>query len=175
MCFITQYMGIIGTDSEEWKKLEANTSEINRRRGVIISFALEIEDMLEGVISSYLMKEATAEKREFFEVEVIRQKGFEEKIQTFEKICENERFNKEILDGILQAIKSIQTIRNKVAHWRNFSILQTGEVFLRKKNERETQEMLMLTEDLLRDIEDNTAIAKKGIADFHQWHYSHKK
>src|SRR3989344_3414919 len=111
-------MGIIGTNSEEWKRLEANTAEINRRRGTIISFALEVEDMLEGVISSYLMKEATAEKREFFEVEVIRQRGFEEKIQIFEKICENERFNEEILSGILLAVKSIQTIRNKVAHWR---------------------------------------------------------
>ena len=167
-------MGIIGTNSEEWKRLEANTAEINRRRGTIISFALEVEDMLEGVISSYLMKEATAEKREFFEVEVIRQRGFEEKIQIFEKICKKEKFNEEILSGILLAVKSIQTIRNKVAHWRNFSILQTGKVFLRKKNERETQEMLVLTDDLLREIEDSTAIAKRGMADFHQWHYKIK-
>ena len=167
-------MGIIGTNSKEWKRLYENTSEINKRRGTIISFALEIEDMLEGVISAYLMKDSDAKKREFFEVEVLRPRRFEEKIQIFEKICEKESFDEEILDSILQAIKSIQTIRNKVAHWRNFSILQTGEVFLRKKNERETQEMLMLTEDLLREIEDSTAIAKRGMADFHQWHYKIK-
>src|SRR3989338_2283846 len=100
-------MGIIGTNSEEWKRLEANTSEINRKRGTIISFALEVEDMLEGVISSYLMKEATAEKREFLEVEIIRQRGFEEKIQIFEKICKKERFNEEKLYDILRTIKSI--------------------------------------------------------------------
>ena len=165
-------MGIIGTNSKEWKRLYENTSEINKRRGTIISFALEIEDTLEGVLSSYLMKESTPEKREFFEVEVLRPRRFEEKIQIFEKICKKERFNEEKLYDILRTIKSIQTIRNKVAHWRNFSILQTGKVFLRKKNERETQEMLVLTDDLLREIEDSTAIAKKGMADFHQWHYT---
>ena len=79
-------MGIIGTNSKEWKRLYENTSEINKRRGTIISFALEIEDTLEGVLSSYLMKESTPEKREFFEVEVLRPRRFEEKIQIFEKI-----------------------------------------------------------------------------------------
>jgi len=79
-------MGIIGTNSKEWKRLYENTSEINKRRGTIISFALEIEDMLEGVISAYLMKDSDAKKREFFEVEVLRPRRFEEKIQIFEKI-----------------------------------------------------------------------------------------
>lgn len=167
-------MGIIGTNPEEWKRLEAGVSEINRKRGAIIALFLEIEDTLEGVLSSYLMKEASSEKREFFEVEIMRSKGFEEKVQIFEKVCKKDSFDSETLSRTLNAIKSVQKLRNRVAHWRNFSILETGEIFLRKKNEIKTEKMLSLSAGILKEMEENTVIAKQGIIAFHHWHYTRK-
>jgi hypothetical protein len=168
-------MGVISTDSEEWKRLDARVEEINKRRGCIIALALEIEDMLEGVISSYLMKEATPEKKDFFELEVMRPKGFEEKIQIFEKICKKELFDTAVLRRTLQTMKSVQEIRNKVAHWRTLSFLQTGEVYLRYKDELEKEKMFSLTLELLGEIEKKTIIAKQGMVEFHHWHYTLKQ
>lgn len=118
------------------------------------------------------MKESSAQKRQFFEVDILRPKSFEEKIQMFEKVCKNESFDSKTLSRTLNAIKSVQKLRNRVAHWRNFSILQTGEAFLREKNEVETEKMFSLTPELVKETEEKTILAKQGIVAFHQWHYT---
>lgn len=167
-------MGILNNNSEEWKKMTEGLEEVKKKRGQIITWALEIEELLEGILSNYFMKGATPKSREFFEVEIMRNMNFEQKVQIFEKVAHREKYDSNKLSLIIKAIKNIQDKRNKVAHWRTLSFLQTGEVLLRKKNEIEKKEMLSLSKEILEKLEMDKEIAFQEIIIFHQWFQSLK-
>ena len=167
-------MGILNNNSEEWKKMTEGLEEVKKKRGQIITWALEIEELLEGILSNYFMKGTTPESRAFFEVEIMRNMNFEQKVQIFEKVAHREKYDSDKLSLIIKAIKNIQDKRNKVAHWRTLSFLQTGEVLLRKKNEIEKKEMLSLSKEILEKLEMDKEIAFQEIIIFHQWFQSLK-
>ena len=164
-------MSVIINNPEKEEKLNKELEEIKRKRGQIITWALEIEDLLEGILSNYFMKNANPENRDFFEIEVMREMNFEKKVQLFEKAAKKEKYKLEELPNIIKAIKNIQEMRNKATHWRTLAYLQSGEVRLRRKNEISREEMLSLNNEVLNKLEENKEFAFQEIIKFHQWHY----
>jgi hypothetical protein len=152
---------------EERNKINEKLEDIKQKRGQIITWALEIEELLEGILTNYFINPYT-KKAKFFEVEIMRDMKFETKKQIFQKILEKENYENEISKKIISLIQNIQKMRNKVAHWRIFVFLQKGEVKLRKKQSLE-DEMFSLTPEMLIELEkDKENIFQEAIK-FNRW------
>ena len=152
---------------EERVKINEKLEEIKVKRGQIITWALEIEELLEGILTNYFIN-PFSKKTKFFEVEVMRDMKFETKKQIFQKILENEKYGNEDSKKIVSLIQNIQEMRNKVAHWRILVFLQKGEVKLRKKQSLE-DEMLSLTDEMLKKLEEDKEQVFQGVIKFSRW------
>lgn len=152
---------------EERDKINKKLEEIKRKRGQIITWALEIEELLEGLSTNYFINPFT-NKTKFFEVEVMRDMKFETKKQVFKKILEKENYDIETSKKIILLIENIQNMRNKVAHWRILVFLEKGDVKLRKKQSLE-EEMLSLTDDMLKKLEEDKEKVFQEVIKFNRW------
>ena len=163
-------------DMEKNKKMNKNLDKIKKYRGQIITWALEIEDLLERILSNYFMRDTNnLEDMAYFEVEIMRELGFDKKIQIFNKIAKREKYPNKKLSLIMKAIQNIQNMRNKVAHWRPLAYFDTGKVFLRYKDEMEQKEMLSLDNQLLKNLKSDKETAYQEIVKFYQWFHSLKR
>ena len=77
------------------------------------------------------------------------------KIQILEKVLKQERYDNERFSLIIKAIRNVQNMRNKAAHWRILVFHKRGEVKLRKKSE---EEMLSFTDEMLQRLEEDKEI-----------------
>ena len=155
---------------EERVKINEKLEGIKVKRGQIITWALEIEELLEGILTNYFIN-PFSKKTKFFEVEVMRDMKFETKKQIFQKILENEKYENEDSKKIVSLIQNIQEMRNKVAHWRILVFLQKGEVKLRKKQSLE-DEMLSLTDEMLKKLEEDKEQAFQETIQFNRWFWA---
>jgi len=152
------------------EQIKSQLEEIKKKRGQIITWALETEELLEGILTNYFMRHnQEKEKTQFFEVEVIRGMKFDTKVQILEKVLKQEKYDKEKLLLIIKVIQNIQQMRNKAAHWRNLVFLKSGEVKLRKKSEISKEEMLSLSDEMLNKLEEDKETAFQEIIKFHNW------
>lgn len=155
------------TSEENRKQIEVKLEEIKNKRGQIITWGLEIEELIEGILTNYFIK-FDNKKIQFFEVEVMRDMKFESKTQLFERILEKEEYDSEKSKKIISLIRNIQQARNKVAHWRILVFLQKGEVKLRKKQLLE-DEMLSLTDEMLKKLEADKEQVFQEVIQFNRW------
>ena len=155
------------TSEEDRKQIEDKLEEIKKKRGQIITWGLEVEELLEGILTNYFIK-FDNKKIQFFEVEVMRDMKSESKTQLFEKILEKELYDNEKSKKIISLIRNIQQARNKVAHWRTLVFLQRGEVKLRKKQLLE-DEMLSLTDEMLKKLEEDKEQVFQEVIQFNRW------
>ena len=168
-------MGVKIINLEQRQRLDKELEELKRKRGQLITWALEIEELLEGILSRYFRKGTTGEDIEFFETEILRNLSFEQKIQIFEKVIKKEGYDAQKIHIIKKAIKEVQNARNKAGHWRVLAFLESGKVVLRRKHELESRGMLDLDERMLKNIEHSKEVAFQKILEFHQWFHSKPK
>lgn len=167
-------MGVKITNLQQKQKINEELEEMKRKRGQLITWALEIEELLEGILSRYFRKGASPEDITFFENEVLRSLPFEQKVQLFEKVIKHEKYDPQKIKSIIDAVKEVQHIRNKAGHWRVLVFLASGKVVLRKKQEFEPQELLDIDDKMLKNIENYKELGFQEIIKFHQWYHAKK-
>ena len=149
------------------KEINKKLEEIKIKRGQIITWALEIEELLEGVLTNYFINPYEG-KTKIFEVEVMRDMKLESKIQLLGKVFEKEGYDHKKSKDITLLIKNIQEARNRAAHWRVLVFLESGEVKLRKKQSLK-DDMLSLTDEMLKKLEEDKEKVFQEIIEFNQW------
>ncbi len=157
-------MGLIDDSLEPMDKELEN---LNRDRGIVLNLALQIEDILEGVLASYFVTNDST-KKSLLEIDLINELTFEKKIQLFRKICAQENVDKFELDVLFSSIKSVQEWRNKVAHWKTSVDPYKRETFLRKREVFGMGEFIKLDKDILERLHLEKENAVKRIIDLHQ-------
>lgn len=141
-------------------------AEFDRARGAVLSMALHIEDTLDGIITSYFVRD-NADRNSFLEIEVVNKMGFEKRVQLFEKICEEEKIDETTREEIIKAIKFVQEIRNKVAHWKPLIDPYKKEAFLRRRTKTNPIELFKLNKEMLDKLESERFKAIQGIVAIH--------
>ena len=155
-------------NKENRKQIESKLDEIKSKRGQIITWGLEIEELLEGILTNYFIR-FDSRRIKFFEVEVMRDMKFDNKVQLFERVLIMENYDNEISKKIVSSIKNVQQARNKAAHWRNLVFLQKGEVKLRKKREILEEETISLSNEMLSKLEEDKELAFQEVIKFNMW------
>ncbi len=156
------------TSENNRKQIEVKLEEIKKKRGQIITWSLEVEELLEGVLTNYFIR-VDNKKIQFFEIEVMRSMKFDIKVQLFEKILMNEGYDNERSKKIISMIRNVQQARTKAAHWRNLVFLQKGEVRLRKKSEFLEEETLSLSDEMLKKLEEDKEYVFQEVIKFNRW------
>lgn len=155
---------------ENREQIKSQLEEIKRKRGQIITWCLEIEELLEGILTNYFMRNNQAkEKIQFFEVEIMKEMRFENKVKLFGKVLDEEKYDLEKSKEIISKIKNIQQMRNKAAHWRLLVFLQSGEVRLRKKGELLKEDMMILSDEMLNKLEDDKENIFQEVIKFYRY------
>ena len=165
-------MGVKITDPKQRRKITRGLEEMKRKRGQLITWALEIEELLEGILSRYFRRGATGEEIAFFEAGILRDLHFEKKIQIFEKVIKKEKYDPQKIKTIMTAIREVQNMRNKGGHWRHLVFLDSGKIVFRKKHELNPQDLLNIDKKRLKKVEQSKETAFQGIVKFHQWFHS---
>lgn len=153
---------------EKRERIDAELEEIKRKRGQIITWSLEVEELLEGILTNFFMRN-DSKKAKIFEVEMMRRMKFDAKVQLFEKVLLEEGYDKEKRKKIKISIGNLQKARTKAAHWRILVFLQKGEVRLRERNELLEQETISLSDDMLKKLEEDKEYLLQEIIRFYRW------
>ena len=127
--------------------------------GQILRLAILIETNLDFFISSYFCHPQYY-KTIFFNDEIVLKLSFDRKIQFFELICKEEDIEKETYQPIVDAMKFVQTMRNKVAHEDSvINDFKEGMVLQRRGSPKNIKEKTKLTPELVRKVEENVQIS----------------
>ena len=96
--------------------LDKKDEKLSKYRGIIIAYAIDVEQFLTYAILKYFYRSGT-ERRKIFYNEILNTRlfSFEEKVKLFETIPTYKRLKK--FDQIKGDLRYIQNIRNKLAHW----------------------------------------------------------
>lgn len=140
----------------------------HKRCGEILRLAQHLESTLTFFISNYFVYPQNY-KTFLLGDSVIIKLNFERKIEVFKEICKHEEIDKKKLDKILHAIRHVQKIRNKVAH---FEALvhdpKIGEISLwSAKSCKPKKDVVKLTEGVVEKVRKNTFFAAKQITRLH--------
>jgi len=147
-------------------EIEEENKEFHRIMGEILTMALAVESYLEFFIVNYFVKPQTG-KTHFLNDSIILKIGFDRKIQLFKDICKREKFDKEVLEKVLEYINFVKDTRNKVAHWQGEKMFDKP-IRLRKRTSFTTKDdILELNDSLSREMDENRLKAIKGIRDFY--------
>lgn len=144
--------------------------EFNSKVGLILAYALNVEQNLEFFISNYFIKPQTS--KTFFLEDLIRDKirSFEAKRDIFKKICKREKYkeeNEELYQNTVDAIKYVIQERNKVAHWSREKP-HNAPTQLRKRKEVTTNtDVCKLTDEFVEKYQKTGLKAINGITEFH--------
>ena len=140
--------------------------KFNERCGEILRMALAVEANLDFFISNYFCHPQSY--KTFILNDVIvdtLQISFGKKIEIFKKICKEEKiFGEREIKVIVDSIKFVSSIRNKVAHWEGFSENPDGEIKLQKRTSvKYKKDELKLTDKLVHDVDKRHLLAINGI------------
>ncbi len=123
--------------------------------GEILGMALNIEFELDFFISNYFCYPQKYKTFLFADLILVERMGFGRKIEIFKEICKKENIEKERIDKIVESIRFVQRIRNRVAHDEAFVSdqkegikLQTRKSVKYKKNE------MKITGDLVNKVDE---------------------
>lgn len=138
--------------------------------GDVLAKALHVESTLEFFISNYFIKPQN-DKTFFFNDVILLKSNFENKIRLFKEICKREKFDENNVSKIVNSIKYVKDIRNKVAHWQLESTINE-QIRLRKRTSFTTKkDILKLDKDDIKKLEEETSKAIRGINQLYLKYY----
>jgi hypothetical protein len=136
----------------------------HRNCGEILRMGLDIESDLDFFISNYFCSPQSYKTFLLRDLILVEPIGFGRKIEIFKKICEKENIDKERINKIVEAVKFVNNIRNRVAHDEAFISDQKEGIKLQKrksvqykKDERE------ITDDLVKEVDAKKLFSKQEI------------
>jgi hypothetical protein len=140
--------------------------DLCKKSGEVLRMALHIESTLDFFIANYFS--LAINYRTNLLRDVLSDINFGRKIGMFEQICRDEQLDETKLQEILTAIRFVTDIRNKVAHWEAFlEDPGLGNIKLwTRKSTKYKEDQVDLTEELLKKIDEQRALAIKGTYEF---------
>lgn len=154
------------TDRESMEEALEKNAEFSKKVGEILNMALGIENNLEFFISNYFIKPQNS-KTFFFNDLFMISSNFEKKIRIFREISKREEFNETETNKIIQSIKFVQKTRNKVAHWQAEKTIKNIIRFRKRTSRTRVEDVLELTDQLMKDLDKERLNAIHGITDFY--------
>jgi hypothetical protein len=147
--------------------MSEDTENFHMNCGEILRLALNVESNLEFFISNYFIFPHT-QKTFFLKDSIITKLSFERKIQLFEEISKKLDIKKEKSKEIINALRYVQNIRNKVAH--NDALIMSNKISLiPKKLSFKKEEQVEITDELVEKVNENVLTAIHGIAEFYRY------
>jgi len=148
--------------------VEEEVKKLNELTGKIVSMVLHIEDTLEFFISNYFIKPQN-QKTFFFDNLIIKDMGFQKKIDVFKEICKREKFDEDKFKEVLSCIGIVQNIRNDFAHQQ--VIISPNEKKISIGNRKKSTLFPLDSEKTLKEVEENKKKALDIIIEFYYKYY----
>lgn len=135
--------------------------------GEILRMGLNLETDIDFFISNYFCY--LQNYRTFlFEDIIVINLNFGRKIEIFKQICKSESVDQEQIRKILEAIKEIQEIRNRVAHDEAFvSDPEEGIKLQKRKNVKYKKDELKITDELVKKLDKSRLFSIQEISKIH--------
>ncbi len=133
--------------------------------GEILRMALNIESELDFFISNYFCSPQSYKTFLFKDLILVEHHMvFGRKIEIFKEICKKENIGKERIDKIVDAVKFVNRIRNRVAHDEAFVSDQKEGIKLQKrKSVKYKQDEIEITYDLVKKVDEKRLSAIQEI------------
>ena len=129
--------------------------------------ALSVEDNLEFIISNYFVFPQN-EKTFLLNDSIITTLKLEQKIEIFKSICRAEKIEDGKVNKIVAAIRYVQRVRNRVAHDEGYMFDPKEGIRLHKrKSGWHTKDELIITDDIVKEVDKNRLYAIRGLVDIH--------
>lgn len=142
---------------EENKLFHMNCSEILR-------MGLDVESTLDFFISNYFCSPQSYKIFLFKDLILVRTIGFGPKINIFKEICKKENIGKERINKVVEAVRSVNNIRNRVAHDEAFVSDQKEGIKLQKcRSIQYKKDELKITGDLVKKVDEKRLYSKQEI------------
>lgn len=147
--------------------MEQDKSRIfNEYCGEILRLGVDVSSALDFALANIFIHPQN--ERTFILQGFFSELEFEKKIQFFKKTCKFIGYDNDKLKEVIDYSDKIRNLRNRVAHQQSF-IDKTEEGIKLRKNEiiMFEEDTLVLTEELMSEARDWTALAKKAITDIY--------
>ena len=140
----------------------------HRNCGEILRMGLDIESELDFFISNYFCSPQSYKTFLLRDLILVEQIGFGRKIEIFKKICEKENIDKERINKIVEAVKSVNNIRNRVAHNEAFVSDQKEGIKLQKrKSVQYKKDELKIADELVKEVDEKRTFSNQEIVRLH--------
>jgi len=125
---------------------------------------LTIESKLDFFISNYFCHPQNYKTFLFMDLILVERMGFGRKIDIFKEICKKENIDKELIDMVVDAVKFVNRIRNRVAHDEAFVSGQKEGIKLQKrKSVKYKKDEIKITVDLVKKVDEKRLFAIQEI------------
>lgn len=144
--------------------MEEENQFFQKNCGEILRIGLDVESTLDFFISNYFCSPQSYKTFLFKDLILVELVGFGRKINIFKKICKKENIGKERINKIVEAVWSVNNIRNRVAHDEAFVSDQKEGIKLQKR--RSTQykkDELIITGDLVKKTDEKRLYSNQEI------------
>ena len=137
------------------EKIERENQIFHRNCGEILRMTLNIESELEFFISNYFCSPQSYKTFLFEDLILVKYVGFERKIEIFKEICKKEDIDKERINKIVESVRFVQKIRNRVAHDEAFVSDQKEGIKLQtRKSVKYKKDEIKITGDLVKKVDE---------------------
>jgi len=145
--------------------MEEENQIFHRKCGEILRMSLNIESKLDFFISNYFCSPQSYKTFLFEDLILVEHMGFGRKIEIFKKICKKEDIDKERIDKIVEAVKFVNNIRNRVAHDEAFvSDRKEGIKLQKRKSATYKRDEIKITNDLVMEVGKKRSFSIQEIA-----------
>lgn len=148
--------------------MEEENQVFHMNCGEILRMGLDVESTLDFFISNYFCSPQSYKTFLFKDLILVERVGFGRKIEIFKKICKKENIGKERINEIVEAVRSVNKIRNRVAHDEAFVSDQKEGIKLQKrKSIQYKKDELKITGDLVKKVDEKRLYSNQEIIKIH--------
>jgi len=146
------------------EKIERENQIFHRNCGEILRMALSIESNLVFFISNYFCTPQSYKTFLLNDLILVGLIGFGRKIEIFKEICKKENIDKNRVDKIVEAVRFVNNIRNRVAHDEAFISDQKEGIKLQKrKSVQYKKDEIKITDALVKEVDEKRLFSMREV------------
>jgi len=140
----------------------------HRNCGEILRMGLDVESTIDYFISNYFCASQSYKTFLLRDLILVEQIGFGRKIEIFKKICKRENIDEERIGRIVEAVRFVNNIRNRVAHDEAFISDQKEGIKLQKRKSVQYKKYeLKITDKLVKEVDEKRTFSNQEIIKIH--------
>ena len=142
----------------------------HRNCGEILRMGLDVESTIDYFISNYFCAPQSYKTFLLRDLILVEQMiGFGRKIDIFKKICKRENIDEERIGRIVEAVRFVNNIRNRVAHDEAFISDQKEGIKLQKRKSVQYKKYeLKITDELVKEVDEKRTFSNQEIIKIHR-------